>query len=120
MHSDRVAVLCAMLAEQLGWDGERTALLREAAIVHDVGKIGVPDSFLLKPGPLAPEEYERLKEHAVLGAWIVPDVLSPEQTSWVRHHHERWDGRGYPDGLDGSRIPDGRAPSSPWPTRGTP
>ena len=109
VHSDRVAVLCALLAEQLGWDGERTALLREAAIVHDVGKIGVPDSYLLKPGPLEPEEYERLKEHAVLGAWIVPDVLSPEQTSWVRHHHERWDGRGYPDGLAGADIPEGAA-----------
>jgi diguanylate cyclase (GGDEF)-like protein/PAS domain S-box-containing protein len=104
-HSERVADLCARVATALGWDGERVAALSEAALVHDVGKIGVPDAILLKQGVLTPAEYEVVKNHATLGALIAADVLTPEQSAWVRHHHERWDGRGYPDGLAGDDIP---------------
>jgi diguanylate cyclase (GGDEF)-like protein/PAS domain S-box-containing protein len=105
LHSERVADLCVRLATALGWDGERIAALSEAALVHDVGKIGVPDAILLKQGVLTPAEYEVVKNHATLGALIAADVLTPEQGAWVRHHHERWDGRGYPDGLAGEDIP---------------
>jgi diguanylate cyclase (GGDEF)-like protein/putative nucleotidyltransferase with HDIG domain len=106
-HSERVAALAARLAEELGWPAERVALLRDAGLVHDVGKIGVPDAVLLKPGRLDAAEYEVVKQHAALGAAIVSDVLSDEQCDWVRHHHERWSGQGYPAGLVGDDIPDG-------------
>ena len=69
----------AEIAEALGWTPERAALLREAGLVHDVGKIGVSDAILFKPGPLTPEEYELVKEHAELGARIVREALTPEQ-----------------------------------------
>jgi HD-GYP domain-containing protein (c-di-GMP phosphodiesterase class II) len=107
LHSERVSDLSVRLATVLGWPVERIAALAEAALVHDVGKIGVPDAILLKPGRLMPAEYEVVKGHAALGALIGADVLSPEQTNWVRYHHERWDGRGYPDGLAGEEIPAG-------------
>jgi response regulator RpfG family c-di-GMP phosphodiesterase len=106
-HSDRVSNLAGLLAEGLGWLPERVALLREAALVHDVGKIGVPDALLLKPGRLTAEEYARVKAHAALGAQIASGVLDQEQTAWVRSHHERYDGTGYPDGLSGDAIPAG-------------
>jgi len=106
-HSERVAETCAEIAEAMGWPPERCALLREAGLVHDVGKIGVPDAILLKPAPLSDEEYEQVKEHSVLGARIVAEALTPEQVAWVRSHHERWDGRGYPDALAAEAIPEG-------------
>ena len=107
LHSERVADLCVRLATALGWRAERIAALGEAALIHDVGKIGVPDAILLKPGRLTPAEYEVVKGHAALGSLIGADVLAPEQAGGVRHHHERWDGRGYPDGLAGDEIPPG-------------
>ena len=107
LHSERVADLSVRLATALGWRAERIAALGEAALIHDVGKIGVPDAILLKPGRLTPAEYEVVKGHAALGSLIGADVLAPEQAGWVRHHHERWDGRGYPDGLAGDEIPEG-------------
>ena len=106
-HSERVADLCGELAEALGWPPERASLLREAGLVHDVGKIGVPDAILFKPGRLTPEELETVKEHAALGARIVSEALNDEQISWVRSHHERWDGNGYPDGLKAEECPEG-------------
>jgi len=108
-HSERVAALAARLAQLRGWGPERVALLHEAALVHDVGKIGIPDAVLLKPGRLDRDEYEQVKQHAALGARIVADVLDPEQVAWIRSHHERPDGRGYPDGLRGDEIPEGAA-----------
>ncbi|MGE0029149.1 MAG: diguanylate cyclase [Thermoleophilia bacterium] len=107
LHSERVADLSVRLATALGWTAQRIAALGEAALIHDVGKIGLPDAILLKPGRLTPAEYEAVKAHAALGALIGADVLTPEQAGWVRHHHERWDGRGYPDGLAGDEIPAG-------------
>ena len=106
-HSGRVADLAVQLATALGWDAIRCIRLRDAGLMHDVGKIAVPDGILLKPAPLTAEEYEIVKTHAAVGAGIVADVLSPEQVAWVRHHHERWDGGGYPDGLGGDAIPEG-------------
>jgi len=73
--------------------------------VHDVGKIGVPDAVLFKPGPLTPQERARIQEHPVLGSQILADVLGVEQLGWVRHHHERFGGGGYPLGLRGEEIP---------------
>jgi putative nucleotidyltransferase with HDIG domain len=108
-HSERVAQLSAAIAGRLGWSDERVALLRDAALVHDVGKIGVPDVILLKPGRLTADEYALVKEHATLGASIVDGVLSAAQVDWVRWHHERPDGRGYPDGLGDAEIPEGAA-----------
>jgi diguanylate cyclase (GGDEF)-like protein/putative nucleotidyltransferase with HDIG domain len=107
LHSERVASLAGRLAEALGWSPFRVAALRETALIHDVGKIGVPQEVLLKPDALTPDEYDIVKSHAHLGAVISAEVLSEEQTSWLRGHHERWDGSGYPDGLAGDAIPDG-------------
>jgi diguanylate cyclase (GGDEF)-like protein/PAS domain S-box-containing protein len=106
-HSERVAALAVAVAKELGWTDERCRQLREAGLLHDVGKIGVPDAVLFKPGRLSDAEYEIVKKHAPLGGEIVADILSAEQASWVRHHHERVDGAGYPDGLPGDEIPDG-------------
>jgi diguanylate cyclase (GGDEF)-like protein/putative nucleotidyltransferase with HDIG domain len=108
-HSERVARIAVRLATQLGWATERVALLREAALVHDVGKLGVSDQILLKPALLTAEEQEAMRTHAALGAEIAGEVLEPEQVAWVRHHHERPDGRGYPDGLIAEEIPAGAA-----------
>jgi diguanylate cyclase (GGDEF)-like protein len=104
-HSERVAELARMLALACGWSHDRAALLREVALVHDVGKIGLADAILLKPGPLDPEERRLIRAHPVVGARMVEGLLSDEQASWLRHHHERFAGGGYPDGLRGLRIP---------------
>jgi HD-GYP domain-containing protein (c-di-GMP phosphodiesterase class II) len=72
-----------------------------------VGKVVVPESILLATGRLRPDEYELVKAHAPVGADVAGTVLSRAQVSWIRHHHERWDGRGYPDGLAAEEIPDG-------------
>jgi putative nucleotidyltransferase with HDIG domain len=106
-HSERVADLAAKLARVSGWAPERALLLSEAALVHDVGKIGVPDAVLRKIGPLTDAEYDEVKTHAELSARIVEDVLLPEQVEWIRTHHERPDGNGYPRGLAAHVIPEG-------------
>ncbi len=106
-HSERVAALSHRLALELGWEPARAARLRQAALVHDVGKVGVPDSVLLKPGRLTAEERAVIETHVTLGAQIVSEVLDHEQVRWVRGHHERIDGGGYPDRLPGHEIPDG-------------
>jgi diguanylate cyclase (GGDEF)-like protein len=106
-HSERVAEIATQLAVTAGWSQERALTLSEAALVHDVGKIGVPDTLLCKPEPLTPEERSQIQAHAELSAQILEGVLSPEQVQWVRTHHERPDGTGYPRGL--RRIPEGGA-----------
>jgi PAS domain S-box-containing protein len=111
-HTRRVGDLSARLAAGLGLAGEEVELLRRAAPLHDVGKIGIPDAILLKPGRLTPEEFERVKTHTVIGADMLagggfPLLESAERIA--RSHHERWDGTGYPSGLAGHDIPlDGR------------
>jgi len=106
-HAERVADLAASLAERLDWPAEDVSALREAAILHDVGKIIVPKSVLLKPGRFTPEEWAQMRTHPIVADDMLDDVLSDVQRAWVRGHHERWDGDGYPDGLAGTAIPVG-------------
>ena len=106
-HSERVAGLSVLLAQRLGWPEGRCGLLHGAALVHDVGKIAVPDAILFKPERLTPGERAKVSQHAALGAEMLSDVLTPEQAAWVRAHHERCDGSGYPDGLRGEAVPPG-------------
>jgi putative nucleotidyltransferase with HDIG domain len=106
-HSKRVAELATALARARNWQPEQIELLREAALVHDVGKIGVPEAILLADRALEPDEFEQVKQHAALGAQLAADVLSDEQALWIRWHHERADGTGYPDGLSADRLPEG-------------
>src|SRR5581483_6349982 len=108
-HSVRVAELAHKLAVSAGWSTEQAALLSEAALVHDVGKIGIPDAVLRKPAPLTSGERAQIAEHSELSARIVEDVLRPDQVEWIRTHHERPDGAGYPDGLASDEIPEGGA-----------
>ncbi|MGD9571294.1 MAG: HD-GYP domain-containing protein [Thermoleophilia bacterium] len=108
-HSERVADIAADIADELGWAPRAVTELHEAGVVHDVGKSCVPESILLTPGALSPSEFEIVKAHATVGAEAVSSVLSRRQVLWIRHHHERWDGRGYPEGLSGEEIPDGAA-----------
>lgn len=106
-HSERVAELAARLAAQRGWADADVARLREAGLVHDVGKIGVPDAVLFKPGRLTAEERVIVERHAELGAQIASEVLDPEQVAWIHAHHEHVDGAGYPRGLAGDAVPEG-------------
>jgi diguanylate cyclase (GGDEF)-like protein/PAS domain S-box-containing protein len=106
-HSERVAELASRLAQVRGWPPSRCEQLRESGLVHDVGKIGVPDAVLYKSGGLTSDERAQIMLHAALGAAIVSEVLSLEQVRWIRHHHERFDGRGYPDGLAAADIDEG-------------
>ena len=104
-HSQTVANLCAAIADELGFDPRRLQQMRIAGLLHDVGKIGIPDAVLRKPAKLTPSEYELMKTHAALGADIVLAAEMPQRAEWIRHHHERIDGHGYPDGLAGEEIP---------------
>src|SRR5688572_9910715 len=108
-HSERVSALAEKLAVELGWEPTRLRRLRDAALLHDVGKFAISDAVLFKPGRLDPGEYEQVKTHAALGAQIVRDLLDADQVAWVRGHHERPDGLGYPDGLAAGEISDGAA-----------
>jgi HD-GYP domain-containing protein (c-di-GMP phosphodiesterase class II) len=106
-HSERVADLSWVIADALGWSTSRRTLLHEAALVHDLGKIAIPDEILFKPDELTPHEYETVKGHSRIGAEMLEGVMTSEQVSWVRCHHEWWGGGGYPDGLVGAQIPEG-------------
>ena len=107
-HTQRVGELAARLARHLGHEDRTVWLIREVAPLHDLGKIAIPDTVLLKPGRLTREEFEVVKTHAVLGARVLAggesDLLRAAERT-VRSHHERWDGTGYPDGLAGTDIP---------------
>ncbi len=106
VHSEWVTRYALIVGEALGMSEEALATLRTAALLHDVGKIAIPDRILQKPGRLTPEEYEIVKMHSVVSANLVFGLphLS-EIRDALLHHHERWDGRGYPHGLAGERIP---------------
>ncbi|MEA2468912.1 MAG: hypothetical protein QOJ57_3038, partial [Thermoleophilaceae bacterium] len=105
-HLSAVPHFALAIAERLGLDPQETAMLRLAAILHDVGKVSVPDRILRKPGPLTVDEFEHVKGHPAAGAEIVAhiDGLSPV-SEWIRHSHEHFDGSGYPHALRGEAIP---------------
>ena len=104
-HCETVSQLCVMIAEQLGLPPKRIAQLRLAGLLHDVGKIGIPDAILQKPAKLTDEEFEVMKTHSALGHSIVGAAGRPEEANWILHHHERPDGRGYPAGLRNDQLP---------------
>lgn len=105
-HSFRVRAYTSCLAEQVKYPGHLMLELESAALLHDVGKISIPDSILLKPGKLTAEEFEQCKTHSVSGARILGSIRSLcGVAKIVRHHHERWNGSGYPDHLEGENIP---------------
>lgn len=104
-HSQRVERHAYRTAAAMGLSADDIEDLRKAAALHDVGKIRVPDRILRKAGPLTPEERTVVEEHSVVGAWMVSSVGNADVIAAVRHHHERWDGMGYPDGLAGTDVP---------------
>jgi len=105
-HSSRVAELSLELALRMGLPRPAAETIAQAALLHDLGKIGVPESILRKPGALTGEEWEIMRRHPVMGAQIVaPLEFFDDGAIIVRHHHERLDGSGYPDGLAGEGIP---------------
>lgn len=106
-HSLRVSRYAVKTAVRLGFTGQQLEEIRLGAELHDIGKIGTRESVLNKPGPLTPEEWAHITEHVVLGERILEPLAreTPGVLRIVRHHHERMDGRGFPDGLAGDRIP---------------
>ena len=104
-HSENVAIYTVALGQALRLDSERIVCLRRAGLLHDIGKIAVSESVLLKPEPLNDAEYEEMKLHSTAGATMVLNGGLSTEALWIRHHHERIDGDGYPDGLAGDEIP---------------
>ena len=104
-HTARVAAYAVLLAAELGWTPRAIQQLEEATYLHDIGKIAVADRVLLKSGPLTDEEWALMKQHPTISAEIIEALLDDDFVAGVRHHHERWDGKGYPDGLAGEGIP---------------
>jgi putative two-component system response regulator len=105
-HCDRLSRYAVALGQALGLDHEMLRALRLGGYLHDLGKIAVPDGILLKPGPLDPMEQERIRAHPGAGSDLVLGLRSMELVRPImRHHHEKWDGSGYPDGLKGAAIP---------------
>jgi putative two-component system response regulator len=107
-HTRRVGRIAGCLAERIGVGPAEVELISRAAPLHDIGKIGVPDQILLKPGKLSVEEFEIMKRHSAIGATILAggrSTLIQVAAEIAHHHHERWDGSGYPAGLTGDSIP---------------
>ena len=105
-HSERVALLSRSLAIEAGLTEQQVDRIYMAGLLHDVGKIGVPEAVLQKTGKLTPEEFEQIKKHPEIGAKILRDIKQVEDIiPGVLHHHERYDGKGYPGGLAGESIP---------------
>jgi putative two-component system response regulator len=108
LHVERMASFCRMIALRLGLPPERCSLIRTASLLHDIGKLGIPDRILVKPGPLTPEERAEIQEHTSLGHRILrgsSSQLIQLACEIALNHHERWDGTGYPHGLAGEEIP---------------
>ncbi len=105
-HSERVAALSRRVASALGLAPSLVDVVGQAGLLHDIGKIGVPEAILRKPGLLSPEEWHVMRAHPTIGAQIVaPFEFFEGAARAIRHHHERWDGSGYPDGLAREAIP---------------
>ncbi|MDD6810733.1 MAG: response regulator [Lachnospiraceae bacterium] len=106
-HSTRVAEYSVMIAKQMGYSGEKLERLQYAALLHDIGKIGIPREIINKPSKLTDEEYEIIKTHPVIGSNILNEISEiPDIAIGARWHHERYDGKGYPDKLKGEEIPE--------------
>ncbi|MGH2730487.1 MAG: HD-GYP domain-containing protein [Actinomycetota bacterium] len=107
-HSCRVSDYAEALGRVLGLDDDDVVFLRQAGLAHDIGKIGIPDELLTKSGPLSDDEFNLIKTHPLVGANLLARIKGMERMVPVaRHHHERWDGTGYPSGLAGVDIPIG-------------
>jgi diguanylate cyclase (GGDEF)-like protein/putative nucleotidyltransferase with HDIG domain len=107
-HLQRVRVYAMELAKELGLTEDETEALRAASVLHDIGKLAVPEHIISKPGKLTPEEFEKMKIHPIIGAEILEQVEFPYPVvPIVQAHHEKWDGSGYPNGLQGEAIPVG-------------
>jgi putative nucleotidyltransferase with HDIG domain len=104
-HSQAVAALVEEIANELGLDGEATQQLKLAALLHDLGKIAIPDTILRKPGCLEPDERRLVRDHVRYGHSLLEGLGIEPVDRWVLHHHEHWDGSGYPDGLAREQIP---------------
>ena len=105
-HSTRVADYTALLAYKLGMNKNEIEDIHSIALLHDIGKLGIPDSILNKPGKLTNEEYQVMKNHTVIGGNILKDMsMLKDIDLGAKYHHERYDGKGYPDGLKGEQIP---------------
>ena len=104
-HAARVAAYMALLGRELGWSDDLLRNVEEAAYLHDIGKIGVPDRVLLKASGLNGHEWELMRQHPIFSAEIIRPLFDEALVEGVRHHHERWDGDGYPDGLAREEIP---------------
>jgi putative two-component system response regulator len=105
-HCDRLGLLSLALGLELGLPEEDLEALHRGGYLHDIGKVGIPDRILFKPGPLDEEEWETMRTHPLRGEEICKPLRSLEKVlPIIRHHHERWDGTGYPDGLAGDKIP---------------
>ena len=104
-HANRVVGYTDALARRVGVNADDRASLRLAALLHDIGKIGIPDQILQKPGPLTPDEREVIKRHPALGYEVLSELPEHDNVrTWVYQHHERWDGQGYPNGLGGEEV----------------
>lgn len=104
-HSENVAAYAVALGQALGLDEEHVMRIRRAAFLHDIGKIAVDDTILSKPGSLTAEEFAQIEIHPVVGARMLHHAGLEDEAVWIRHHHERIDGAGYPDGKAGEAIP---------------
>jgi putative nucleotidyltransferase with HDIG domain len=105
-HSSRVTEYAKKIADKMGCNHDDINRLESTGPLHDIGKIGIHDSILNKPGMLTDEEFKEIKNHPLIGVNIVaPLGLDPQEQAIIRNHHERWDGKGYPDGLSGEKIP---------------
>ena len=105
-HTERVTILADLIASRLGWTEKRRAELKMGCMLHDIGKIGIPDAVLNKPDKLSPQERNQMEEHPILGARILEGIdFLKAAMPYILYHHEKFDGTGYPEGLKGEDIP---------------
>lgn len=105
-HSKEVKEISIRIADEMGFSENEKKIISSASLIHDVGKVGIPDSILLKPAKLTNEEYSKIKKHPEIGADILRPAIDDKRIiQVVKHHHERYDGQGFPDGIKGDEIP---------------